>query len=123
MSPSPQPPVSMRPFESITPADVATWEASWEAEELVPMGREGQSPIQAATSFVAHINARAAREGGEYAQIVCGPDRLGRVLLHYCGDRVFVRHGYRDGHHVALAVVAGRVQAGVRLGKPCPGTP
>jgi len=111
----PHDPPPWNPPDTITPEDVAVWEAAWHDNELVPFGRAGDTPDASVRAFVMHTQLR---RDGEQATVAYGPDRLGRVLMHYCGDRVFVRHAFMLGQHWALGCVVGRVQAGAPVRNP-----
>jgi len=103
--PESRPPVYV---EKPTEMDIAVWEEAFRDDKVVFMGLRNQTPFEAATDFVRHTES----EDGEKAFLAYGPDRLGRVILYYCGDRVLVRHVFRDGRHYAGAVVVSRRQDG-----------
>ncbi len=88
-------------IDFIVPADIEAWEAAWRERKTHLIGYVGEPPI---------VAVRDVLKAG-FVKLAYGPDMLGRVLLHWAGERVLVRHSYRDELHVCEYVWLGRVGA------------
>lgn len=77
-------------IDFIVPADIEAWEEAWRERKTSFIGQVDHTPIRA----VRHLLEMDA------ALLAYGPDMLGRVLLHWEGRRVLVRHSWRDDMHV-----------------------
>jgi hypothetical protein len=91
--------------DRVTPDDVLEWEHVWKEGGDAVLWNGARTPIEAARAWI----DREEQADGEPVTLVYGPDRLGRVMLWYAGERLFARHAYRDGVYYAGVVVVGKV--------------